>query len=840
MDNLLSVKNESEKKLGSFIPGTAGYEIKSPNLPAAWDYIYQNGDVLLKLDQYGPVYAQAHPPGDIMLFKREPNQRFSSWVVWLQEEDKTPFNNFFRPQADGLKLKKVPADFSIKFLPECGRYSFTQDGLLIETEFIIPVRGCEISMRVSIENLREYEANLFVRPHLIPYANQAQLAPWDKNEWYLKSGVGTDETAVFWSQLMDAGSVPDNRRTVLLRTDSNDLDGLEISLEKFIGDGSIEHPENALLGNYRMISLPDATPGTYRDDNTIYSYPPVWACSYEWKLKPGEKRTLTQVLSMPKSKSNGWFVGTSDVKKSLVYFDEKSYQRKKEEVKSRFDGLFSNSRIETGNSNFDYFANYWLPLQMNWVASLDRGWPTGMRGSRDSAQDYAALLYVEPERCREVILNMLSCQRTDGWFPRQYSAAGRLGKHDLRGHVDGGVFFAEYFWLYLAHTGDASILDEQLPWLNSEDESSVWEHVVKATGYYIAPENIGEHGLCKIREGDWLDAVNRAGLKGRGESTLVSIQTVMALRYMIDLCGFLGRDTDKISGYKKAEELLISSINTHARNDEGWYNGTFTDNGEWIFSSKDPDGNRRPYGPVNWYAVISGIADGDSAQNVLSLAEELKGPCGYRLYSPPMGSLNTEDISPVSCVGRAASGDAPPYMGENGNVYNHGSQGFLIRARAAAGDGDGVLDALEWLLPYDQEKHPTAVAASAPYAIANCWQEVPVFNGRVMMTFLTGSVAMAQRGIWEWMLGIKPALDGLVIEPVLPCGMKHINVEFKYRDNKFNMLIKTGKESGLTVNGIKLQKNGIDVVTGKPVYKIDAKYIGKTNTIEFIIDEVLI
>ncbi len=57
---------------GEFQEDCAGFNMKSLNLPTPpWDYIYQNRGILLKVDQYGPVYTQAYPPGDVMLFKRE-------------------------------------------------------------------------------------------------------------------------------------------------------------------------------------------------------------------------------------------------------------------------------------------------------------------------------------------------------------------------------------------------------------------------------------------------------------------------------------------------------------------------------------------------------------------------------------------------------------------------------------------------------------------------------------------------------------------------------------------------------------------------------------------------
>lgn len=794
------VFNQQGKPLGAFLPDCAGFEITSMDIQAPWEYIYQNNDVLLKVDQFGPVYAQAHPPGDVLLFKRENGQRFSNWNIWFQVPGEEAFSCFFRPVA-GSDLSIQPDRFSVTYRPECVRYELEYTGLQIVTEFFVPMHGCEVVLKSRICNLRPTPVDLALRPYLIPYVNQAQIAPWDKYEWYLKTGLGQVEQTCFWSQLMDSGADPSKRRTAALWT-NQDCWGAEISLEKFIGNGSAERPECALDGGYRLKKeeIPTEKPGEYTQNNTIYGYPPVWAAEYHWKLEPNEEKSLTQVLSMPATSSSGWFVEQIDLKKALLYFDEGKYREHKKARKEHFFDFSHRNQIQTEDKMLDYYCNYWLPLQMDWVASLDRGWPTGMRGSRDSAQDFTALLTLNPEHCRCTLLAMASCQRSDGWFPRQYSSMGRTGKHDLRGHVDGGVFFMEFLWSYLAYTGDFALLDKAVPWLDSEGESTMLAHAVETMNYYISSQNIGEHGLCKIREGDWLDAVNRAGTKGRGESVLVTEQAVMGLWYIGDILNTLGGYKTELSVYQSYAGQFKESLLMNARNGKGWFNGTFTDNGEWIFSDCDPDGACRPYGPVNWYAVISGIVQGKEAQQVMDLAKQLLGPCGYRLYSPPMGNLQPEKLEAISCVGRAASGDAPPFLGENGNVYNHGSQGFLIRAMAAVGDGDGALEALKWVLPYDQQKHPTSVALGAPYAIVNCWQEIPLFSGRALMSFLTGSVAMAQRGIWEWIVGIRPALDGLSIVPCLPKEWGNIHASTLYQGKRLTVHIKNGATKAF-VNG---------------------------------------
>ena len=781
------------KKLGQFIESTAGFEITSLNLPSAWEYIYQNRDVLMKVDQFGPVYAQMDPPGDIQMFRRESGQKFSNWIVWIKKEGAEPFNNFLRPQANVTKQNDEPDNLSIKFLPEKAVYSFDNEELSVKTEFAIPLKNREIAMRFSLTNNSDKAVKIRICPFLMPYVNVAQLAPWDKNEWYLRSGYGVEnDAAIFWTNLLNPAGNREKRRTMTLVTEMENLSGVEISREKFIGGGSEYCPQFAIDGTLNIPAKSGKEYGKFYDETQIYSYLPVYAMEYEWELKAGETKTLCQTLSMAGVQTDGEMPSKEDVLKTFEW--KNSFDKKVLECKKFYDGLFSKNTIKTPDELFNYYTNYWVALQMNWVASLDRGWPSGMRGTRDSAQDYAGLLYTDLASCREVILTLLSCQRTDGWFPRQYSALGRKGNHDLRQYVDGGAFFLELFYNYLAFSGDKEILNVSLPWLDSDDEASVWEHVKAAMGYYINPENIGEHGLCKIRGGDWLDSVSFAGAQGRGETVTVTCQCVLALYLMADICEKFGIDTELIEKYKNCAESFKNAVRNSAFNKKGYYNSVFNDDGKWIFSDLDPDGEERPYGVCNWYSVISKTAKDEQIEGIFKILDKLKSDMGYRLFYPPFEK-------PIAHVGRQASGDMPPYMSENGNVYNHGSQGFLARALAKADKGDLLFEVMRWQLPCYQEMHPTEKALTAPYAITNCWQHLPGFDGRGMLSFLTGSVAMCQRSAFEWLCGFEAVLGGIRLSPCMPSEFNETSLSLSYKEKTLNIKIECGENKGLLVNG---------------------------------------
>ena len=826
MSDFSIIKNE-EKVLGEFIPNCAGFNIKTLNLPTAWEYIYQNRDILMKVDQYGPVYAQNNPPADIMLFKRESGQRFSNWLVWIKK-DNAAFNNFFRPQLNGAESSAEPDDLSISFLPEKAVYEFLYNGLKVKTELAIPLHGKEIVMKLFVTNCEDKAVDIQLKPFLIPYCNESMLAPWDKNEWYLRNGFGKENNkAVFWTELLNPSGNKSKRRTMVLLADSENLENAELSLEKFVGNGSVYCPEFAVNGDLRIDANQTNGYGEYVNDCQIYACPPVYAMNYNWNLKPGEKKVLTQVLSMPQNTSDGDLADKKDAFKALVWFDDDVYNQKIQEVKDFYDKLYSLNRIKTPDNLFNYYINYWLPVQMNWVASLDRGWPSGMRGTRDSASDYTALIYTDLKSCKDVLLTLLSCQRTDGWFPRQYSAAGRLGNHDLRPYSDSGAWVLEFFYKYVTYSGDYEIANIKLPWLDTDDESTVWEHILKIIDYYTTHENIGEHGLCKIYGGDWLDAVNFAGLEGRGESVMVTAQAVLILGFIAELSEKFNLNTDRIEFYKKQREAFKSALNNYAINSKGYYNGVFNDNGKWIFSDCDPDGFERPYGPANWFTVISRTAEKDNIHNVLGIMDKLKSKFGYRLFYPALGA------TPIDKVGRIASGDVPAYMGENGNVYNHGSQGFLARALAKAGRGEDLFDVLKWMLPCYQDKHPTKDAMTAPYAIVNCWQELPSFEHRGMLSFLTGTVAMCVRGAYEWLGGIDYTTKGIEIDPTIPESWNEMSLSLQYRNTTLDICYKRVGKKNLTVNGKTVELLNPDDTRYNEYYFIPEDYLcEKVNKIE--------
>jgi hypothetical protein len=99
-----------------------------------------------------------------------------------------------------------------------------------------------------------------------------------------------------------------------------------------------------------------------------------------------------------------------------------------------------------------------------------------------------------------------------------------------------------------------------------------------------------------------------------------SCQVVLMLKQAAELWSYLSRTPSPLTGEGRGEgeelasewrqkaDTLTQNLLTYALNEEGYLNGCFTDNGEWVFSPKDPDGKRwRHLGRSGEYAAYRGI-----------------------------------------------------------------------------------------------------------------------------------------------------------------------------------------------------------------------------------------
>lgn len=769
------------KNYGFFQDKLGGYTLTDFPKVGNYEYIYKNEEILLKVDQYGVQTCQINPPVGVALVKRERREINSPIRVYFNFNGKT-YHNF-----DGFSAKGV----EISFTPEKATYLLNFDEISVKTELLTTVNGMRFVMRLTVINNTEKAIDVDVMSLVYPYVNELMMAPWDKPEWYTNTKFDKSSNAFLTTRYSVAGKKEERR----FFTVTYDLPVRDYELSS----------ERVIESTNNFASISQGFSG--KTEKELYAFEQCMAGISSFKVGAQSSHSFSIVFATSLTHEDAQCV----IQKSREYFDAHKINEEELQLAEKYKKLFGIRTVKTPDKTFNRFINGFLPLELDWVSALDRGWPTGMRGVRDASNDFQGYLAYGAEECKKIIKNIFSKQRSDGWYPRQVPF-GESDKFDLRQFVDSACFFTEFVYEYLAFTNDYSILENDYGYYDSALIEDGLTHLTKGIEYLIASENIGEHGLTKSRGGDWLDCLNGTGLKGRGETVMVSCQLVMCLKYLAEILKKLGKGGGE--KYLAFAEQLKETINRVSYNEEGFYNGVFTDKGEWIFSDKDPDGEKRVYAPTNSYAIISGVAEGKE-QSVVKHLETLATDEGYQLFSEPFGKKYIDGI------GKMGTGDFQPYFAENASVYNHGSQFFYIRALAKVGDYEKLYKVLNFAMPFNEQNHKEQSICAAPYAITNCYHLVPSFRGRTGFSFLTGSVAMLERSVYNWMFGVNFTLNSLKIKPCLPKEYENSQITMKYLDRNIEIqYIGYGNSvTQATVNGniveikngeIVLDKNDID------------------------------
>ena len=814
----MDLKDLDLRGYGRFLDTPASFECTKIHTPSPWDYVYTNGQVLVRIRQDGSGYCQVNPPegvpllGGPPLVHREGGHSMPNLLTWIIPDEKPfrAFANFGLPSVPVRSPLEEPPSYSCRFEPACATWKVEQDQWRIETAVSVPPEGPAMIATFTLTNVGRGRRACTLMPVIKPFLADLMAAPWDVAFWYQTSAFcRVDGHSAFWVQTRDAGGRPAKRMHAGIISDFKP-DSVETAYESFIGNGSWAAPEAIWHGKLRQ-KAGDFKWGRGDGANASTDQPIVAAMAKRVELPAGGKYEFTVVIAKLTDRADGEIPAPAELKKWARFFTPHARNQALIELNARYAHLMSRRHIELPDEAMSRYADEWMPMQAYWVAMLDRGWPGGFRGTRDAAQDATSFVPIDPAQARGRLLEICGNQRADGYFPRLYNPVDKGPTIELMKkatHVDAGAFTWELVREYVCYTRDFDVLFEKVGWLDRTGKSTVLEHALTIFHYYLSPRNLGPHGLCKIRGGDWNDSVNLAGVLGKGESVMVSCQVVLGLEQAIELLNHLdkgGKPKFAHLARKLAAALakLRANLLKHARNKDGYFNGLFNDAGKWVFSPADPDGRKRVNGPANSFAIAAGVARGKVRTSTLTALNRLKGPFGWRLFYPPIGH------PPISNLGRIGPGDLSPGIAENGTPYNHGSHGFLGRAAWSAGEGDMLYQVMRFMFPYDQGTHPMDVAKTAPYGLVNHWKEAFGVEGVGGDMFLTGSIATAIRNCYEGFAGFRPDLDCVVIDPCLPRQWKQIAYEAVFLGGRCRVTVHNPK--GVQCGVAKLTMDGHEI-----------------------------
>ena len=591
------------------------------------------------------------------------------------------------------------------------------------------------------------------------------------------------------------------------------------------------------IGLYSEKSAPDAVVEGHARNSFAHGWSPIASHYLEIELKPGESRDLVFILGYVENPQEQKFESKKVINKEKAHaliaeFDTtEKVDKAFRELNEYWNNLLSVFTVKSGNDKLDRMVNIWNQYQcmvtfcMSRSASFfESGIGRGM-GFRDSNQDLVGFVHQIPQRARQRIIDIASTQFADGGCYHQYQPLSKRGNNDI-----GGGFNDDPCWLifgtvaYIKETGDFSILDEMVPFDNKPGtEVKLFDHLKISMDHVI--NNLGPHGLPLIGRADWNDCLNlncfswdpnesfqtteNQSKGSKAESLMIAGLFVVTGKDYVELCRRLGKphEADRMETAVKAME---NAVKVHGWDGE-WFLRAYDFYGEKIGSNENDEG--KIFIESQGWCTMAGIGlkEGLCDKALDSVKERMECEHGIVLNNPAYTTYHVE-------MGEISS--YPEGYKENAGIFCHNNP-WVIIGETVDGRGDDAWNHYKKILPsYVEEKYQTLHKVE-PYV--NCQMVAGKDSARPgegKNSWLTGTASWMWYTISEYILGIKPSYDGLLIDPCLPSKAKTYEVNRKFRGGEFHITVNNpeGNQKGvksITVDGNTINGNIIPAELGK-------------------------
>ena len=683
-----------------------------------------------------------------------------------------------------------------------------KNGIKAETLYFVPIDAWAEVQKVTITNTGKQTKTI----KLFSYVEWALWNAATDMENFQRN-LSTGEVEVEGNVIYHKTEYRERRNHYAFYAVNSPVAGFDTDRENFIGlYNSLANPQNVIKGK--------------ADNSIAHGWSPIASHYLEISLKPGESKDYIFLLGyVENNPDNKWeSKGIINKNKAKKLIDKYNTLAKIDkawlELKTYWERNLEKFQLISHDKRLDRQVNIWNQYQCMITFNFSRsasyfesGIGRGM-GFRDSNQDLIGFVHQAPARARQRILDIAATQFSDGSCYHQYQPLTKRGNNDI-----GTGFNDDPLWLilgvtaYIKETGDFSILDEKVPFDNNELlADTLFEHLRRS--FYFTTNNLGPNGLPLIGRADWNDCLNLNCFStdpdesfqttenktegSKAESLMIAGLFVYYGQEYVRLCKLSGKKPEAKRAQKEVDRMKKAVISYGW--DGNWFLRAYDYYGRKVGSNENDEG--KIFIESNAWCAMARIGQEENMPRIAldNVKKYLDTPYGIVLNYPAYTTYRLE-------LGEITS--YPPGYKENGGIFCHNNPWVMI-AETMQGNAERAYEYYKKTAPaFLQDIQKLHKLEPYVYAQMIAGKEA-VVPGEAKNSWLTGTAAWNFVAITQYILGIRPDYEGLLIDPVIPHKWNGYKVKRIFRTNTYHIEVLNPEHVSKGVKEIRVNGKKID------------------------------
>lgn len=554
----------------------------------------------------------------------------------------------------------------------------------------------------------------------------------------------------------------------------------------------------AFIGTYGSYKEPSAVVNGKCTDSNAYGDSGCGSLQADIELAPGESKEIMILLGIGEAETLG--------RRTLAEFG--STARADEELaklKANWHSKLDSFIADTPDADINHTVNMWglynclITFAWSRAASLVYNGERDGLGFRDSVQDILGVSAAIPQVAEERLIRMLSGQvACGGAIPvirTDHNPGHEKAPKEEEYRSDDCLWFFNAVPAFIAETGNFDLYNKVVPYAD-KGEATVYGHLKQALLFNLT--HMGADDLPCGLLADWNDCLK---LGYHGESLFVAFQLRLGLTTYADISERLGKADEK--KWALAERDKLDKAIQKKCWDGKWWIWAIAEDGT-VYGTKSFEEGQVYFNTQVW-SVLSQAATPEQARECMqTVKEKLATPYGLMLSAPPFVYTSIDVMRAVVFN---------PGIKENAGIFNH-TQGWGVIAETMLGNGDRAYEYCKAALPASYNDK-AEVRQSEPYVQAQTtYSTYSPRAGNARTSWLSGAATWAYYSLTQYILGIRPQYEGMMIDPCIPKAWDGFTVTRRFRGKTLRITVQNpchvckGIES-LTLNGKKLDGNVI-------------------------------